>query len=161
MCASTSCSQFASEGRKETVWLLNMAYAGALIQLSIDKTKIFSVLREKWQFFCKDTQCIWKFRHNLEMGIIPFKTTPILRNCRREPPNSFISTSTLKGWMFLPRDGWKKPSILLRLWLMVLQALCYLRHLGSKTKSGKPLLMAYQGALPSQPLPSVKDIIRR
>ena len=68
---------------------------------------------------------------------------------------------TYQGWMFLSRDGWKKPSILLKLWLVTLQALCYLRHLGSKTKSGKPLLLAFQGSLPTLPLPSVKETIQR
>ena len=28
---------------------------------------------------------------------------------------------TYQGWMFLSRDGWKKPSILLKLWLITLQ----------------------------------------
>jgi len=68
---------------------------------------------------------------------------------------------TYQGWMFLSRDGWKKPSILLKLWLVTLQALCYLRHLGSKTKSGKPLLLAFQGSLPTLPLPSVKETVQR
>ena len=68
---------------------------------------------------------------------------------------------TYQGWMFLSRDGWKKPSILLKMWLVTLQALCYLRHLGSKTKSGKPLLLAFQGSLPTLPLPSVKETVQR
>ena len=64
-------------------------------------------------------------------------------------------------WMFLSRDQMKKPPMHFKAWAMIVQILCSIRKLGRKSNTGKPLLCAYQGALPTLPLPSVKDTLQR
>ena len=66
-----------------------------------------------------------------------------------------------QAWMYMSREQLKSPSIIFKFWASLVGALCSLRRLGSTTKTGKPLLLAYQGALPTLPLPSVKDTLRR
>lgn len=67
-----------------------------------------------------------------------------------------------QGWMFMSREEVKKnPSVRFRCWTMAVKLISSLRRLGSSTKSGNPLLLAYQGALPTMPLPSVSDTLRR
>ena len=64
-------------------------------------------------------------------------------------------------WMFLSREQMKKPPLHFKLWSLMVQILCSIRKLGRKSNTGKPLLCAYQGALPTLPLPSVKDTLKR
>ena len=63
--------------------------------------------------------------------------------------------------MYMSREERKNPSILFRAWAFLVHGLCSLRRFGSVNKSGKPLLLAYQGALPTLPLPSVQDTLKR
>ena len=56
----------------------------------------------------------------------------------------------------------KNPPWHIRLWFNVAAALTSLRLLGHPaTRRGKPMLHSYQGAMPTMPLPSVRDTLRR
>ena len=61
----------------------------------------------------------------------------------------------------MTRDEMKRPSFAFRSWSMAVQLVSSLRRMGTMQPSGKPLLYAYQGALPTMPLPSVEDTLRR
>ena len=55
----------------------------------------------------------------------------------------------------------KNPPLHIRLWFNVAAALTSLRLLGHPTRRGKPMLYSYQGAMPTMPLPSVRDTLKR
>ncbi len=67
-----------------------------------------------------------------------------------------------QGWMYLERAQIKNPPLLWTVWFNLVRALCSLHIIGHPSKkTHKPLLHSYQGALPTQPLPSVKDTLKR
>jgi hypothetical protein len=68
---------------------------------------------------------------------------------------------SFQGWMYLERHQIKNPPWYWFLWFNIVKGLSSLRIIGHPSKTGKPLLYSYQGALPTLPLPSVKDTLAR
>ena len=63
--------------------------------------------------------------------------------------------------MYLDRKHLKNPPLLVKAWMLVVKTLTSLRIIGHESKPGHPMLYSYQGALPTMPIPSVKDTLRR
>ncbi len=61
--------------------------------------------------------------------------------------------------MYLER-GQKVP-LHVKLWFLIVKSLTSLGIIGHAWKPGHPMLYSYQGALPAQPVPSVKDTLQR
>lgn len=61
----------------------------------------------------------------------------------------------------MSREQMQNPTLNFRVWSLMVKALSSLRRFGSTNKSGKPLLLAYQGSLPILPLPTIKETLRR
>ncbi len=63
--------------------------------------------------------------------------------------------------MYLDRHQMKKPPLVLKLWALVVKTLTSLRLIGTESSPGHPMLYSYQGALPSQPVPSIRATLDR
>jgi len=65
------------------------------------------------------------------------------------------------GWMYLERSKQRNPPLQVRAWFYAIKALTSLRIIGSEWSQGKPMLYSYQRALPSLPVPAVRDTLKR
>ena len=55
----------------------------------------------------------------------------------------------------------KNPPLIVKAWFALVKGLMSLRVVGSEWGSKEPMLYSFQGALPSQPVPQVKDTLER
>ena len=63
--------------------------------------------------------------------------------------------------MYLSREQQRNPPLHVVFWGLIIKALTSLHIIGTESKSGKPMLYSYQGALPSQPVPALADTMSR
>eukprot|EP00095_Tigriopus_kingsejongensis_P011758 snap_masked-scaffold241_size241811-processed-gene-1.4 protein:Tk11758 transcript:snap_masked-scaffold241_size241811-processed-gene-1.4-mRNA-1 annotation:"carnitine o-palmitoyltransferase liver isoform-like isoform 1" len=65
------------------------------------------------------------------------------------------------GWIYLERQQLRNPPILIKIWMYLINLLISIRLVGKESSPGHPMLLSYQGALPSLPVPSLPDTIVR
>ncbi len=63
--------------------------------------------------------------------------------------------------MYLDRKQIRNPPVHMKTWMLVVKSLTSLGIVGHESRPGRPMLYSYQGALPSLPVPSVADTLRR